>query len=182
MDYGADSYHRFLQGEQAALEELVVLYIDSLIGFAYCYVKDTAAAEDIMAETFASLIVKRKQFKEDAHFKTYLYKIARNKAIDHLRTRSRFVSLGKMENMLKGASAEYEFFREEQNRRLYACMQTLPPQYRDVLYLVYFENFSIQETCGILKKNAKQVYNLLARARSALKEILMKEGVYNEEL
>ncbi len=61
-------------------------------------------------------------------------------------------------------------------------MQTLPPQYRDVLYLVYFENFSIQETCGILKKNAKQVYNLLARARSALKEILMKEGVYNEEL
>lgn len=182
MDNGAESYRRYLRGDQAALEELVVLYSDALTGFAYCYVKDAAAAEDVMAETFASLIVKRKHFKEDALFKTYLYKIARNKSIDFLRARSKIVPLSRMEHSLQSDSAEYDFFRGEQHRRLYACMQALPAQYRDVLYLVYFQDFSIPETCGILKKNAKQVYNLLSRARSALKEILVKEGINREEL
>lgn len=63
---------------------------------------------------------------------------------------------------------------------LYRAMQLLPDMYREVLYMSYFNGFTVQEICHILKKSAKQVYNLLARARSTLKNILVKEGFAHE--
>ena len=63
MTNGESSYRRFLDGEERAIEELVLAYGDSLVRFAYCYVKDSAAAEDIMEDAFASFLAKRKRFK-----------------------------------------------------------------------------------------------------------------------
>ena len=60
-------------------------------------------------------------------------------------------------------------------------MQNLPVQYKDVLYLRYIDGFTLPELSRILKKNSKQVYNLLARAKPALKKLLNEEGVFNEE-
>ena len=58
----------------------------------------------------------------------------------------------------------------------------LLPQYSEVLYLAYFELLSIPEIADVTKKSVKQVSNLLYRAKSALKEILEKEGFEYEEL
>lgn len=182
MDIGTEYYHRFLQGDTNALEELVREYGDALTRYAFCYVKDAAAAEDIMADTFAILIVKRKQFKEGAKFRTYLYKIARNKSIDYLRAHARNLPLNDLENVLQSKETENDYFRKERNRELFICMQALSPQYRDVLYLVYFNGFDVREVCRVMRKNTKQVYNLLARAKSSLKEILIKEGFSYEFL
>ena len=57
---GEALYRRFLAGDNAALEALVGQYSDALVRFACGYVGDTAAAEDVMADTFAALIVRRK--------------------------------------------------------------------------------------------------------------------------
>ena len=59
-------------------------------------------------------------------------------------------------------------------------MQKLPAPYKEVLYLSYFDGFPVNEICRVLKKNAKQVYNLLARAWAALRRILEKEGLSYE--
>ena len=179
-DTGAEYYHRFLQGDRPAIEELVRMYGDSLTRFAYCFVKDASAAEDIMADTFATLLVKRKKLNGGALFKTYLYRIARNKAIDFLRAHKRIVPLDDLEAVLCCGSVEHDLSEQEQTETLYRCMQSLPPQYKDVLYLHYIDGFTVAELCDILKKNPKQVYNLLARAKPALKEILIKEGVSYE--
>ena len=79
-------------------------------------------------------------------------------------------------NVLLGEDAEEGVFTSLRREKLYVFMQQLPAQYKEVLFLNYFDGFSVDEICHILKKGAKQVYNLLARARSALKEILEKEG------
>ena len=50
------------------------------------------------------------------------------------------------------------------------------------LHLVYFEGFAPAEAARILKKSAKQVYNLLSRARASLKTILTQEGHSYEDL
>ena len=84
-DRSAALYRDFLGGDMQALERLVQLHGDALTRFAYCIVKDADAAEDVTADTFAALIVKRKKFREGATFKTYLYTVARNKAIDYVR-------------------------------------------------------------------------------------------------
>ena len=65
---------------------------------------------------------------------------------------------------------------------LYRCMQALPENYRQVLQLSFFDGFAIGDICGIMKKSAKQVYNLLARAKVALKELLEKEGITHEDI
>ena len=181
MDNGTSSYNRFLNGDNTALDELVVFYSDALVGFALCIVGDADVAEDIAADTFACLVVKRKKFVEEASFRTYLFKIARNKCIDYIRASSRSSAQADFEQFA-GGNAETDVLKRERDRLLYSALTKLSPQYREVLHLAYFEGFSIKEIRRVMKKSAKQVYNLLARAKLSLKEILIKEGIDSEIL
>ena len=61
-------------------------------------------------------------------------------------------------------------------------MKNLNSEYYQVLYLVYFENFSNAEISIIMKKNKRQIENLIYRAKKALKAELEKEGFEYEEL
>ena len=170
-------YDKALLGEKWALEELLRLYSDPLTRFAYCFVKDSAAAEDIMEEAFVKLLLKEKHFSHADNLRAYLYKIVRNKALDYLRKHKKRVPLADYENVLCAESAEQQLLQREEKRCLYRCLQQLPSQYAEVLYLTYFENYKAEEICKITHRNKKQVYNLLARAKSTLKELLIKEGI-----
>ena len=176
------NYRRFLQGDNAALETLVREYSDALVRFAYCYVKDSATAEDIMEDAFATMIVKRRQFSGAENFRAYLYKIVRNKCLDHLRFRKKYLPISDLENVLCGAETEKDVVRRARNHTIYRCMQQLPSQYEEVLYLAYFEDCGVDEICKIVKRSKKQVYNLLTRARLTLKELLKKEGISYEDV
>ncbi|MDE6585120.1 MAG: sigma-70 family RNA polymerase sigma factor [Clostridia bacterium] len=183
MDNGASSYHRFLQGDNAALEELVREYSDDLVRYAYFYVRNSQTAEDVMEDTFAALIIKRKKFKGEAPFLSYLYKIARNKCMDFLRSkRSHEVPLFDLENVLKCESAENAALKKVRDKEIFACMQKLPKQYFDVLYMTYFHDFSAEDIKRATGKSKKQIYNLLARAKNSLKNIFVMEGIGYEEL
>ena len=181
-DADARLYAEFLGGDQRALEQLVTLHGDALTRFAYCIVQDDAAAEDVTADTFAVLIVKRKKFREGAKFRTWLYTVARNRAIDYVRRRGRERSVTGLENVLLGEDAEEGVFTSLRREKLYVFMQQLPAQYKEALYLRYFAGFTPAEIGRVLKKGAKQVYNLLTRARSSLKQILLREGCVYEYL
>lgn len=180
-DNGASSYHRFLQGDPEALEQLVREYSDELIRYAYLYVRNSEIAEDVMEDAFAALIVKKKKFKEQASFKAYMYAIVRNRCLDLLR-KKRAVPLDDVGNILFAEDGHAALEKRERDRQIYICLNKLAPQYRDALYFTYIDGYSIEETAGIMGKNKKQVYNLLARARSSLKDILIKEGIGYEDL
>lgn len=183
MENGASSYHRFLQGDNSALEELVTRYSDAVVRYAYCFVHSAAVAEDIAEDAFAALIVKRKKLQSDSDFAAYLFRTARNKCIDHLRKHDgRTVPLCDAENVLTCESAEYDAFKSARDRKIYAALQILPEQYRETLYLTYYAGFSADELCEATHNGKKRVYNLLARAKAALKEILIKEGIDNEDI
>lgn len=182
MNNGAIIYSQYLDGDDAALCSLVEAYSDSLIRFAFCIVNDSAAAEDVMEDTFASLVFKRKRFVGETGFKTYLFTIARNKCYDLLRSRKRFTPLCDLENVLCVNDVEEQVMRNERYKELYEALQRIPVQYRDVLTLAYLEEFSVSETGKIMKKSVKQVYNLLARAKEALRKQLVKKGDENEKL
>lgn len=182
MDNGAILYAQYLDGDQSALTQLVEMYGDGLVRFAYCFVKDSMTAEDIAEDAFATLIFKRKRFSSRASFKTYLYKIARNKCLDYLRFNRRFVPLDDLSNVLSSSDVNGEAELTERNETLYKCLQDLPTQYRDVLLLVYIEGFSIEQTAAIKGKTIKQTYNLLARAKQSLKQLLINEGINYEDI
>lgn len=179
-DSGTILYRKFLAGDANALEELVRIYSDALVRFSYSYVRDFQTAEDIMADTFATLMIKRKNFREIAQFKTYLYKIARNKAIDHLRAQKKVLPL--TEQSAHSPSAEEDLLLRKREKQIFIHIQNLAPQYAEVLQLHYFAGFSVSDMCKILHKSSKQVYNLLSRAKLTLKENFRKEGISHEDL
>ena len=177
MDVGTELYLQFLGGKADALNQLVEMYSDGLVRFAYCFVPSSVVAEEIMEDTFAAVIAVKRRFSPRASFKTYLYKIARNKCIDYIRFHRKFVPLCDVENVLEFSDTDADAEKREEKRTLYKCMQNLPREYRDVLQLSYLEGFDTSEVCSIMRKSTKQIYNLLARAKQSLKILLEKEGI-----
>lgn len=181
-DHGVSSYRRFLRSDRAALEELVITYSDELVRFAFGYVKSEALAEDVVSDVFAALYMKAKHFAAEDQLRPYLYKMTRNRAIDRLRRQRREVPLEEAEAALSVPSAEVLLIHKERDEILYRSLSRLPLQYREVLELMWFDGFSQAQTASILNKSAKQLYNLHARAKLALKELLEKEGITREDL
>ena len=174
--------YSFIPGDKEAVAEFVRTYSDPLVRFAYSYVKDTAAAEDVAGDTIALLFVKGKCFENEQKMRAYLYKVARSKAVDYLRRHKKQVPLEDVENVLHSESTEETILRKVRNEQVYLCMQKLPEDYRIALQLTYFEGFSLPVARHIMGKSDKQMYNIHSRAKIALKQLLEKEGVTCEDL
>jgi RNA polymerase sigma-70 factor (ECF subfamily) len=184
---GLTLYRRFLDGDNGGLEELITLYQHGLLRYIYGYVHDLALAEDIFTDVFMTLYCRKITFRgdNDAAFKSYLYKIARSKAINALRKRKRRreTSLdGLMENGMELFAQDFtadeihvHIEQKESAEILQKALNTLPPDYTEVLILRYFEDLAPEEIAKITHRTQKQVYNLLARAKTALKEKLSTE-------
>ena len=185
MDNGASSYRRFLDGDDKGLAEIVRDYKDGLILYLNGFVNNISIAEELMEETFFKIITKKPKFQAKHSFKTWLYTIGRNVAIDYLRRNSKQVnvSLDDVEFYLQD---EYElekmYIVEERKIAVHRALKELHTEYRQVLWLLYFEGFSNTDAATVMKKNSRQMKNLLYRAKSALKSELDKEGFVYEEL
>ena len=185
MDNGASLYKQFLSGDNGSLEELVKMYNNNLIFYINGFVNSITAAEDIAADTFAKLIIRKSHFRNDYMFKTWLFKIAHNITLDYLRRQSRWQMqpVEDLETELADKEMlETAILRDEQKRQLHSTMQTMHNDYKDVLHLVYFEDMSYDEASAVLGKNSKQIKNLVYRAKQALKLSLEKEGFIYENI
>ena len=181
-EHGASSCRRIPANDPQTLEYLVSTYSDALVRYAYCYVGSSAAAEDIMEDAFAALLIKGGKLTGEEQTRAWLYKTVHNKAVDYLRRHSREVPLEDVENVLHTPAMEQNVLTRERNEKIYICMQKLSAQYREVLQLTYFDGFPVETVCRIMGRSRKQVYNLLFRGKVALKELLIKEGITHEDL
>ena len=179
---GESSYRRDRAVDMLTLEQLVYTYSDALVRYAYCYVGSADVAEEVTEDAFAALFVKNKHFETAQQARAWLYKAVRSRAVDYLRLHRRHVPLEDVQEVLSVPGPVEEFIVKERNDAIYRCMQALPQQYRVVLQLQYFDEFDIAQIGKILGKTKKQVYNLLSRAKAALKELLVKEGITSEDL
>lgn len=88
-----------------------------------------------------------------------------------------------MENYLsEEQSLEQSYIKEERKIIVHKALSELIPDYRAILWLVYFEGFSSKEAATALRKSDRQIKNLLYRAKQSLKSKLEKEGFVYEEL
>lgn len=180
MDNGASSYRRFLQGDESGLTDIVNMYGDGLMLFINSFVNNLSLAEEIMEDVFMELVVKKHKFKEESSFKTYLFKIGRNKAFNVMKKNNRCTYIEDKE-IEDDKKFEDTIIKNEEQKHIHNALKKLPKDYKTVLYLIYFEDMSYNEIEKVMKKNNKQIKNLAYRARIALKEILGKEGFVYEE-
>ena len=185
MDNGASSYRRFLDGDDKGLEEIVRDYKDGLILYLNGFVNNISVAEELMEDTFFKIITKKPRFAARYLFKTWLYTIGRNAALDYLRhiSKQSDLSTDDIEDHLKDeCDLEKMYLIEERKIAVHNALKKLYPEYRQVLWLLYFEDFSNADAATVMKKNARQMKNLVYCAKSALKSELEKEGFVYEEL
>lgn len=185
MDNGESSYRRFLDGDDEGLTLIIKDYKDGLILYLNNYVNNIYIAEDLMEETFFKIAVKKPKFSGKSSFKTWLYTIGRNVAIDYSRHHSRFSmsSIDDMENYLKEeTNLENLYIKNEQEIAVHKALSILKSEYRQVLWLIYFEDFSNCEAAQVMNKSKRQIENLAFRAKQTLKSILDKEGFEYEKL
>lgn len=184
MDNGAESYRRYIDGDDDGLVELIRDYKDGLTLYLTGITGSFSLAEELMEETFFKLAVKKPKFSGKSSFKTWLYAIGRNAAIDALRKSSKFSGAPPEAHreLADERSIEQDYLVEEQKIQLHRAIETLNPDYRQVLYLTFFEELSNSDAAKIMKKSNRQIENLLYRAKMALRSKLEKEGFEYERL
>lgn len=185
MDKGHEIYRRFIEGDNNALGELIEEYRDGLILFLLSYASDASTAESLAEDTFVKLAVKRPRNSGKGSFKTWLYTIGRNTAIDCLRKRKR-EKLVSLENAAEIEaeldSLENAYIRSERKRIVHRSMEKLEPRHHRVLWLRYFEDMTSREAAKVMGISTHAAEALASRARSALKTLLEKEGYTDENL
>lgn len=185
MDSGAKNYLRFLEGDDEGIGEIIREYRDGLMMFLNGYVKNIHTAEELTEETFFKLVVKKPKYKGDYSFKTWLYTIGRNETVNYLKRRKRFSDkpFEDYENLLRDEeNLEKLYFVEERKIAVHSSLEKLNEDYRQVLYLTVFEELTNGEAAKVMKKNKRQIENLVYRAKKALRKELEKEGFVYEEL
>ncbi len=174
MDNGESSYRRFLDGDESAFREILDMYSENLIFFINRYVNNISIAQELSEDVFVEILLHKKRYNFKTSLKTYLFTIGRNKAVSYLRrcARKPEYAYEYIENEADRKNIEDEFIKKEQERELHKALERLNEDYKTVLHLVYFENMSADETASVMKKNKKQIENLLYRAKQALRKEL----------
>jgi len=160
------------RGDLGAFEQIVRRHQAWVWRIAYRFLGDKEEAEDIAQEAFLRLLDASGRYKTTAKFTTYFYQVISRLCLDRAR-KKRPVYLEELPDCpdpRPGPLEEME--RQEVSAGILAALGGLPPEYRIVIILRYFEGLSGQEIADVLKKTPKATERLLARARQSLEPLL----------
>lgn len=167
-------------GDKKSFEELVIRHKDNLIYFIYRYVKSIDIAEDLAQDVFVYLLIHKENYDFNYSLKTYLYTIAKSKALNYLKREKRIVAINE-NDIYDVQTLEEKVFLNERKNNLKQAMLKLKPEYQSAVYLADIEELSYKEIGQIMKKSESGIKSLIFRARKSLEEILRKEaGKYEE--
>ena len=125
--------------------------------------------------------MKKPRYSPSAGFKTWLYSIAKNQAINFVKKRNRHQT----EQLSAGYSSPEssdrilnEMYLDERKIALHKALDELSEVYRLVLHLHFFDGLSVDQTAALLKKRPRAVSDALYNAKKALRAIIMKGTKY----
>ena len=167
---------RAQRGDAAAVEELYVLYFDRIYSFLAVSVGNRHVAEDLTIQTFVRMIESIERFRWQAvPFSAWLFRIARNLAIDHFRAATRWQPEADVPEA-RGSevpSAEDSALRQLARTSLLRMLASLPPEQRQVLILKFLFSFANAEVATIIGKSEGAVKALQHRALTSLQRQAM---------
>ena len=172
-----------LKGSQKAFEELVTRHQASVYHIVFRIVRDREIASDLVQETFMKAFASLASYRSEYRFSTWLYKIAANSSIDHLRKkRIQALSLdrpietsdGTMELEVPDYSyhPERALVRKQQRCSIEEAIESLPDKYREVIVYRHKDDKSYEEIADLLDIPVGTVKARIFRARELLKKKL----------
>jgi RNA polymerase sigma-70 factor, ECF subfamily len=159
-------------GDLAAFESLAVRYQKSALRVARRFVGDEHEAEDMAQEAFLQIYRNAHQFRSDATFKTWFFRILTNLCLNQLKKKGPEYFDNPPVEIEAGDDPARAFERREQRRAIFRAVLELPPKQRMAFILCSFEELSYAEAAHCLGISVKAVESLLVRARRTLREEL----------
>jgi len=159
------------RGDPEAFRVLFEAYQDKVYSIALRYSGDAAVAMDIAQETFLKLMSSIQDYRGDANFDTWLYRVVVNRCLDHHRRGRRLMPI--ISNLFdlvwsSGETVLHEMLRTEFEESIQGVVKTLVPEQRIVVVLRYTEGLSYEEIGEILGCSTGTVGSRLNRAHKVL--------------
>ncbi|MCD7034349.1 sigma-70 family RNA polymerase sigma factor [Metabacillus sp. GX 13764] len=160
------------QSNEDLITGLIDQYWVSVKKLAFTYVKDWGLAEDVTQEVFIRCYRNLDQYRGEAGYKTWLYKIAINRCKDELKSRWFTFHQIKEKAGKRTASAEQSFLDRQRKKDLSELVLRLPLKYREVIMLHYYEELKMEEIKLLLGMNISTVKTRLRRGKMLLKSMM----------
>lgn len=164
------------------IHEWYNLYHQTIFKFIFMLTKDYQQAEDLTQETFFKAYKYHHTFKGDSSEKTWLFSIAHNVTVDHMRKQKPirfFKELFQPQIDIK-LLPENMVQLKESSKEIHEALSALKQSHREVIILRKIKGFSITETAEILNCSESKVKSTLHRGMLALEKRLIKESGLNE--
>lgn len=148
---------------------------------AFTYVKSYQTAEDIVQDVFMRAYEKRADFRGEASYKTYLYRMTINRSHDYLRSwhyKNTLLTNRIAETIHRASSTESLIVTKSEEDQLGKKVLELPVKYREVIVLYYYADYTIDEIAEILDCRTTTIKTRLRRARQRMKEKLKAKEVF----
>ena len=171
---------RYANGDMAAFELLYARHKASLYRYLQRLCRDGELANDVFQETWSNIIDARERYGVRAQFKTYLFRVAHNSAVDHLRRLNRWSAreAAEAEELLAGVADDPQQQPEQQlsaaqfQKAFQTALHDLPDEQRAVFVLYQESELPLQEIASITHCNAETVKSRLRYAIKKLRQAL----------
>jgi RNA polymerase sigma-70 factor (ECF subfamily) len=181
----------YVKNDEAAFEVLLSRYRRPLFGFLYRYLGQTEKAEEVFQEVFFEVIRARKRYRPEAKFAAWIFRIARNRAVDRLR-RDGFRDMESLDVELNpqgqggetrlsmvagdGPGPEELAQARELEKALEAALMKLPPEQREVFWLKEKSGLTMAEIADMTGVSQNTVKSRLRYALEKLRADLAAQG------
>ncbi len=161
----ADKKGTIMRSEEE-VERAVELHSDTVRRLCMIHLKNYADTEDIFQTVFLKYALSSVLFESEEHERAWFIRVTINACKDLLKSffHSRTVSLDELMEQPAALPPDH--------REVIEAVLALPQKYRDVVYLHYFEDYTVPQISRILGKNVNTIYTLLTRSRRMLREKL----------
>jgi len=177
---------RAQRGDKDSLALLYVRYHRKILNYLYRFCGNRSTAEELTQETFVRMVEHLHRYRPTGSVGGWIYRIARNLALNHLRDRPKIYEVSLDEPLTleddtvdlkeavagKGPQPDEEAARVEKEVMIQRALLRVSPVYRDAVVLYDIEGYTYQETAEMLQSSMNTVASRLARGRAQLAAIL----------
>lgn len=159
------------------LRELMEAYSRDVFLIVYGYVHDRHTSEDISQDVFLKVYDHLDSFRQESSYKTWIMRIAANCAKDFLRASARkTVVMDDMSHLQSELSVEQTVIAQAQGNALWRAVQDLPDIYREVIWLYYAQDLSVEEIAHVTDASLSAIKTRLHRGRELLRAVWEGSG------
>jgi RNA polymerase sigma-70 factor (ECF subfamily) len=175
-----------VSGAEGSFEELVRRYQRPIAAYVYRMVGNYESALDLTQEIFIKVYNSLRRYRPEFKFSTWIYKIAHNSAVDHLRrtaTREQSLISGPEDDQFElplesnRPSPEQESERKERRIEIEGVVRGLPASYRELVILRHSQDLTYEEIVEVTGLPLGTVKNRLFRAREMMRQQFLEKGI-----